>query len=235
MVDFLLVLAAISLGCNVAASRIVEERKIYLRERLANLRMDAYLISKVLPLMLFTAVQVAVLTILAWIFGDTAGSLILRFLALSMAAWNGMGIGLLISSAALSLNKAMSAVSLIMIPQIVLAGFLVAVPEMNMATDILSLATTARWAMRACEIAALNEREIDEPLLSGPDLRSLQNLYASAALDTQDWRDLFMAQRAGQRIHLGRTYKESIAVMAWLLALLGAGTLIMLRRLDIPK
>ena len=59
------------------------------------------------------------------------GSLAVQLLALVLAAWNGTAIGLLISAMSSNADKAMSVVPLTLIPQIILAGVLVPLPEMN--------------------------------------------------------------------------------------------------------
>ena len=45
----------------------MKERAIYRRERMVNLRLDAYLFSRLLPLMLLTAVQVAFMLATVWL------------------------------------------------------------------------------------------------------------------------------------------------------------------------
>lgn len=116
-IDFLLVVSALWFGCSGAAQQIVKERAIYRRERMVNLRLDAYLFSKLFPLMLLTAVQVVFMLGTVWLMEDAQGSWSGRLLAMLLAAWNGVGIGLLISAVATNGDKAMSVVPLTLIPQ----------------------------------------------------------------------------------------------------------------------
>ena len=83
----------------------MKERAIYRRERMVNLRLDAYLFSRLLPLMLLTAVQVAFMLATVWLMEESQGSWAGRLLAMLLAAWNGVGIGLLISAVATRLRS----------------------------------------------------------------------------------------------------------------------------------
>jgi ABC-type multidrug transport system ATPase subunit len=232
VIDFLLVISALWFGCSSAAQQIVKERPIYRRERMVNLRLDAYLISKMLPLMLLTAVQVVLMLGIAWLLEDTEGSLPGRLLAMLLAAWNGVGMGLLISAVAKNGDKAMSIVPLTLIPQIVLGGVLVAVPDMNAGTSFVSRAASAHWAIHACEAAMFNDRTINQDLLQESHLRPLWNLYPDSSLNTPDGRTTFLEKYNDKRVEKERDYWESIVAMSGFLALLSTATVLTLRRQD---
>ncbi len=232
VIDFLLVISALWFGCSSAAQQIVKERPICRRERMVNLRLDAYLISKMLPLMLLTTVQVVLMLGIAWLLEDTEGSLPGRLLAMLLAAWNGVGMGLLISAVAKNGDKAMSIVPLTLIPQIVLGGVLVAVPDMNAGTSFVSRAAAARWAIHACEAAMFKDRTINQDLLQESHLRPLWNLYPDSSLNTQDGRTTFLEKYNDKLVEKDRDYWESIVAMSGFLALLSAVTILTLRRQD---
>ncbi|HEV3002951.1 MAG TPA: FHA domain-containing protein, partial [Pirellulales bacterium] len=67
-VFFLLVISALWFGCSNAAQQLVKERPIYRRERLVNLRIDAYLASKFLPLAAVGGLQSALMLGLVLLF-----------------------------------------------------------------------------------------------------------------------------------------------------------------------
>ena len=231
-IDFLLVISALWFGCSGAAQQIVKERAIFRRERMVNLRLDAYLFSKLLPLMALTAVQVVLMTGTVWLMEDAEGSWAGRLFAMLLTAWNGVGMGLLISAVATNGDKAMSVVPLTLIPQIVLGGVLVAIPDMNAGTSLVSRAASARWATRACEVALLNGRTINEDLLIEAHLRPLQNLYPGFSLKSPDGRKQFLHKYHARPIAKEQQYWESLAVMVGFLSLLSVATVVVLRRQD---
>ena len=231
-IDFLLVISALWFGCSSAAQQIVKERPIYRRERMVNLRLDAYLFSKLLPLMLLTAVQVAFMLGTVWLMEDAEGSWTGRLIAMLLAAWNGVGMGLLISALATNGDKAMSVVPLTLIPQIVLAGVLVAIPDMNAGTSFVSRAASARWATQACEVALFNGRIINHDLLQEAHLRPLWNLYPEFSLNSSDGRAKYLEKYNDKPVKRDRDYWESIAVMAGFLSLLSVGTVVVLKWQD---
>ncbi len=231
-IDFLLVISALWFGCSGAAQQIVKERPIYRRERMVNLRLDSYLFSKLLPLMLLTAVQVAFMLLTVWLLEDTEGSLLGRLFAMLLAAWNGVGMGLLISAVAANADKAMSVVPLTLIPQIVLGGVLVAIPDMNTGMNVVSRAASARWATHACEVALLNDRIVNQDLLTEAHLRPLWNVYPAFSLNSVDGRAKFLEEYHEKPVEKVRDYWESIAVMTGFLALLSVATVVVLRRQD---
>jgi len=232
-VDFLLVISAMWFGCSSAAPQMVKERAIYRRERMLNLRLDAYLFSKLLPLMLLTTVQVIVMLLIAALFGDTEGSLMRRFPALLLAGWNGVAIGLLISAVSATAEKAMAIVPLVLIPQIVLGGFLIAVSDMNLGTNIISRIAAARWATQACNVATLNGRPIVVELLLEQNLKQLKNLYPGQSFSELEDRVQFLVEHKGKSVHKSYEYRESIAVMFAYAAILCAATVVMLWRQDL--
>ena len=231
-IDFLLVISALWFGCSGAAQQIVKERQIYRRERMVNLRLDAYILSKFLPLMLLTGVQVVLMLGTVWVMEDPAGSWTGRLFALLLATWNGVGMGLLISAVATNGDKAMSVVPLTLIPQIVLGGVLVAIPDMNAGTDYVSRAAASRWATEACEISLFDQQPIQAKLLTEVNILPLWNLNPDYALKTVEGRMKFLKEFDGKPLERDRAYWQSLAVLAAFLALLSVATVIVLRRQD---
>lgn len=167
LVLFLVGLVAVWFGILASARELTKERAIYRRERLANLRIGPYVLSKLLVLALLCLVQSAVLLgILALdvdfsaavkVFTATGPTDVVRgvgaigfsaamFVTTFLSALSGLGMGLLISSLAATSDRAMSLVPLALVPQLLLAMALVPLPS-GMA--YLSYLTPARWTMEA--------------------------------------------------------------------------------------
>lgn len=166
MVPFLLGAIAVWFGILNSAREITKESAIYRRERLANLKIGPYLTSKVLVLAALCLIQSIVLMLILDIkvdfrpdvvqqtaagndfitreppFGLWGGFLVTTFLT----SLTGLGIGLLISAAVTSSDKAMSIIPFALIPQIVFALALLPLPT---ALAPLSFLVSSRWAMEA--------------------------------------------------------------------------------------
>jgi hypothetical protein len=122
----LLGVAALWLGCNGASKDIVGELVIYRRERDVNLSTGAYVLSKFLVTGLFTAVQLAVVFLLAAGLADRLpGNFAMQFFVLALAALIGTGMGLVISALANTRDQANTIVPLALVPQLILSGSLV--------------------------------------------------------------------------------------------------------------
>ena len=123
-------------------------------------------------------------------------------------------------------------VPLTLIPQIVLGGVLVAIPDMNDGTKFVSLAASSRWATRACEVSMFEGKTIDADLMKESNLRPLWNLYPNDPLNTAEGRVKFLEKHNDKPVERSRQYWESLAVMAAFLIALALATTIALRMQD---
>ena len=220
VINFLLVISALWFGCSGAAQQIVKERPVFRRERMVNLRLDTYLMSKFVPLMLLTAFQAAVMLAVICVLEDVEGSLVSFFGAFVLASWNGVAIGLLISMVASNGDKAMSVVPLSLIPQIILAGVLVPLPEMNTPTQLASMLTAARWGNQACEATVFDGRTIEPALLTQDNLRPVWNLYSREDLDSDEGRTAFLNKEAGHVVDRNSLATLSCTILSAFIAIL---------------
>jgi hypothetical protein len=152
---FMLATVAVWFGIINAAREIVKEAPIYRRERLANLRIGPYLLSKVLILTLLVVVQSALLLgLLALkvsfptqgIFMPAALELYVTTFLTSLA---GLALGLALSAFASTPDRATSLVPLALIPQILFAGVIFSLGEGITVQRLISWLTISRWAMDA--------------------------------------------------------------------------------------
>jgi hypothetical protein len=124
----------------------VKEQEIYKRERLVNLRILPYVLSKVWVAALLAIYQAAVYTIVHHIAFDMPGGFFdffQIFITMILATLAGMMLGLFASALAPNASSAPLLVILLMLPQIVLGGALVPLP------GFLSAPTSTRWAFEA--------------------------------------------------------------------------------------
>jgi ABC-type multidrug transport system ATPase subunit/pSer/pThr/pTyr-binding forkhead associated (FHA) protein len=144
---FFLVVAAVWFGTSNAAREIVSERAIYMRERMVNLGLLNYVLSKYALLAVFCVIQCTVLLAIVFFalgfhgginaFGMQLASLV----ATSLCA---VALGLLLSTVVASSEAAMALTPIALIPQVVLGGLMVpmtTVPQLRP----LMMAIPARW------------------------------------------------------------------------------------------
>lgn len=149
---FMLSLSVTLLGIFASAYTIVEEKSLFLRERMSNLRIVPYLVSKIivyggLALLscilalgaLALGVRLPAMGVLLW------GPLEI-FITLALTALAGVSIGLLISALNRQVNAVTYAVLAVLFVQILLPGVLF---EMDGPLEPPSRLTITRWSLEA--------------------------------------------------------------------------------------
>jgi len=143
--------SAIWLGASNAAREITKEIPIYARERLVNLGILPYVLSKVAVLSLLCLVQSVVLvgifgagidlTVLGW-------AIYPKLLAVvCLTALGGLSMGLLVSAVVGNSDRAMAIVPLLLIPQLMFAGALVPVSKMLEPAKVLAQLMIDKWSL----------------------------------------------------------------------------------------
>ncbi|AUX31050.1 MULTISPECIES: FHA domain-containing protein [Sorangium] len=125
---FFLVVAAVWFGTSNAAREIVSERAIYLRERMVNLGLVNYVLSKYLLLAGFCLVQCTILlAIVFFALGFHGGmqAFAMQLAALTATSLSAVAMGLLLSTVVASSEAAMALTPIALIPQVVLGGLMV--------------------------------------------------------------------------------------------------------------
>jgi ABC-type multidrug transport system ATPase subunit len=122
---FVAAIIAIWFGANNAVREVVAEISIYQRERLVNLKIPSYLLSKFTVLAGFAIIQCSLLLITLSALGRLRWTEFAPLLAtLSLTALSGIAMGLMFSTIVNTAEKAMSLLPLILIPQLLLSGFM---------------------------------------------------------------------------------------------------------------
>jgi ABC-type multidrug transport system ATPase subunit len=232
-ISFMLVISALWFGCSGAAQQLVRERSIYRRERMVNLRLDAYVFSKFGLLALIGTVQCALmLGIVRFWNPDVVWSVMLP--AMILASCNGIAMGLIISALASTADKATAIVPLVLLPQIIFAGVLTPIGDMGPATNALSYAMVARWANQAMEVSLCEGKTVDAELLKNEAyLRPLWNLNTEYNLWKDDGRQRFLQERGNTIIERRRWLAADFGVLAGFVVAQLLASAILLRRQDV--
>ena len=146
---FMIAISSIWLGTQNAAREIVSEKAIYKRERMFNLDIFPYLLSKITVLTFFTIIQSFLfICILSIGYGNNIVSVnnaVDAFFWMSFISVAATFLGLLLSASVNTTEKAMTIVPLILIPQIMLAGLITKVS--SPLVEFLSYLTLSRWGV----------------------------------------------------------------------------------------
>ncbi len=148
----MLALAAVLVGLFAASFELVRERAIYRRERMINLRLIAYIASKLSVLVGFAALQcMALIVVLAFRVQFPFAGILLPgpleiYITLLLASIAGILLGLFISAIVSSVNTVIYVVLLAVFVQIIFGGVIFDLPG---AAKPLSYFTITRWTVEA--------------------------------------------------------------------------------------
>lgn len=172
---FVLCLSAVWFGCVNACREVVKERPIFERERLFGVRPGAYIASKVRVLAGLGAIQVVLLQGTVEWHLQLRGPMPMELLALFGASLAGTGLGLVVSALASTQERAVFAVPLLLLPQILFSEL--AIPD-TLYSDVVAAVEKlmpVHWAFRVFEESAALEPRWHVTVLS------LAVLFAMAA------------------------------------------------------
>ncbi len=149
---FMFSLSVTLLGIFAAAYTIVEEKTLFLRERMTNLRIPPYLTSKVAVYGIFSLFScvLAMITLSVGVVLPEQGVIMWGpleiFITLALTSLAGVSIGLLISAVNRQVNAVTYLVLAVLFVQILLPGVLF---PMDGALEIPSRLTITRWSLEA--------------------------------------------------------------------------------------
>ncbi|MDH7487102.1 MAG: FHA domain-containing protein [Anaerolineae bacterium] len=149
---FVLASAAVWFGIINSAREITKETSIYRRERMVNLGLIPYVLSKIIVLLVLCLVQsLALLFVLGLKVEFPSQGVLLSgplemYVTVVLTTLAGLALGLCISALVSNEDKAMSVVPIILIPQIIFAGM---VFKLEGAGEAISWLTLSRWALEA--------------------------------------------------------------------------------------
>ncbi len=122
---FIAAIVAVWFGANNAIREIVSESSIYTRERLVNLKIPSYVLSKFTVLSGIALIQCLLFLMILTVMGRLSGKDFFSLtLVLFLTALAGISVGLFFSALVNSTEKAMSVLPLLLIPQLLLSGYI---------------------------------------------------------------------------------------------------------------
>lgn len=162
MTFFVMVLAAVWMGCMNACTAIVRERAIFNRERMFQLNLNAYIGSKFLILVVMIGIQsILLLVVQAKLMRLTGGlsTHIGYFLTLTLAGSASAALGLFISACSKTNYGAVLAVPILLMPQIIFSEPTLGANIDKKIPGLIADFTITRWAFPVMETFTQREWE----------------------------------------------------------------------------
>jgi len=179
---FVLCLAAMWFGCINACREIVKERAILERERLFGVRPRDYVLSKVWVLAALGAAQVVLLqSTVEWRLA-LRGPMLVEMLALFGASLAGTGLGLVVSALATTQERAVFAVPLLLLPQILFSELAIPGNLYSNTVATVEKLMPVHWAYRVFEESAALEPRWGAVILSLLVLLAMASALVGAAI-----------------------------------------------------
>jgi len=164
---FVLCLSAFFLGAINACREIVKERALFLREKMFNLDVGAYLVSKYRIQLMLIVLQCTILAVVVRAAVPLKVNVVALALVLLLVAFTGTALGLAISAWVLSADKAVGLVPLIVIPQILFSDFVLGKDRLVNWTAEAQKLVPVHWGYRVLEELRTDEASL-EVLVGAP-------------------------------------------------------------------
>lgn len=189
---FVFTCAALWVGLSSSLQEIVKEAAIYLRERLVNLRLLAYLASKVTILSILAIAQSLLMVVVILIgFKPPESELLSWPIGLGITTFltllASFSLGLLVSTIVKNSSQANSALPLLLLPQIIFSGVLFKTDEG--VNKILSWLMLSRWSVGAYgSLVNVNKLAPEATIL--PDGSTVTQAFEPTAVYNSTWENL---------------------------------------------
>lgn len=165
---FMGIVVAMFIGLTVSAEEIIRDRTILQRESFLNLSRSSYLMSKVVYLLLLSALQMMSFVVVGNLVVQMRGIMLEHwFILFTVAAWAGI-LGLNLSAGLNSVIAIYITIPFVLVPQLLLGGAMVSFDELHprlaskeyvpVAGDLM----TSRWAYEAIMLTQFNENEYNK-------------------------------------------------------------------------
>jgi ABC transport system ATP-binding/permease protein len=142
---FVVCLCSFFFGAINSCREIVKEHVLFLRERMFNLSVPAYLLSKYWIQTIILALQCVALGVMVDMFVPLDVPLFVIIIVLLCVGTAGVSVGLLISSMVRSSDKAVVCVPLLVIPQILFSDFVLGAEQLHNWTEYAQALMPVYW------------------------------------------------------------------------------------------
>jgi ABC-type multidrug transport system ATPase subunit len=165
---FMAIVVALFMGLTVSAEEIIKDRKILKREAFLNLSRGSYLMSKILMLLILSAVQTLTFVLVGNFILGIKGMYLAYWLVLFSASFFANVLGLNISSAFNSAVTIYIIIPILLIPQILLSGVVVQFDQLNPTfgakarVPLIGDVMASRWAYEALLVTQYKDNDYEK-------------------------------------------------------------------------
>ena len=165
---FMSIIVALFMGLTVSAEEIFKDRKILKREQFLNLSKGSYLMSKVVLLLILTAIQTLLFVLVGNSILEIKGMFLPYWAILFSCSFFANMMGLNISSAFNSAVTIYILIPILLIPQLLLSGVVVKFDKLNpwlsneAVVPLVGDLMASRWAMEATMVAQFKDNEFEK-------------------------------------------------------------------------
>lgn len=180
---FMLSIMSVWCGCSNSAREFVGERAIYMRERMVNLKIPCYVASKLTLLIGLCVIQCAIMLGIVYWANNMQGPWVKMYGVLLLAGTVGVAIGLLVSVLAKTVEVAIAALPVVIMPMIVLGGVMLAPHELNEVSELSSRAMPSRWGFESLLVLEAGSRTKYEPPELPPEVTMMPRGAGDVAVE----------------------------------------------------
>ncbi len=165
---FMSIIVALFMGLTVSAEEIFKDRKIQKREQFLNLSKGSYLMSKVVLLLILSAIQTLLFVLIGNSILEINGMFLPYWAILFSCSFFANMMGLNISSAFNSAVTIYILIPILLIPQLLLSGVVVKFDKLNpllsneAVVPLVGDVMASRWAMEATMVTQFKDNEFEK-------------------------------------------------------------------------
>jgi len=223
---FMSVVASLFLGLTISAEDIIRDRKVRQREKFLNLSYFSYINSKVLVLIIFSAIQSLLFVLVGNYILEIKGMLFNHWLILFSTAVCANLIGLNISAALNSVVAIYVMIPLILVPQLLFSGVIVNYNKLHKNISnpeyvpVIGDVMLSRWSYEALCVYQFTENRFEKEFFVYDKEMSTYTYYASYLIPKlqifldEATKDITLNKRTNHTNHNLRIVKNELALLS---------------------
>ncbi|MHC1704532.1 MAG: ATP-binding cassette domain-containing protein [Tenuifilaceae bacterium] len=222
---FMSVIAMLFLGLTISAEDIIRDRKVRQRERFLNLSYFSYINSKVIVLLIFSAIQAFLFVLIGNIILEIDGMFFFHWLILFSTAFCSNLMGLNISAALNSVVAIYVMIPLILVPQLLFSGVIVNYNKLHKnitnqeVVPIIGDAMLSRWSYEALCVHQFKANKFEREFYTFNKKLSNDTYYASFLIPRlqimleESLKDILLNKNTPRNIHNLKLVQNEIALL----------------------
>lgn len=223
---FMSVVATLFLGLTISAEDIIRDRKVRQREKFLNLSYFSYINSKVLVLIIFSAIQSMLFVVVGNSILEIKGMLFSHWLILFSTAVCANLVGLNISAALNSVVAIYVMIPLILVPQLLFSGVIVSYNKLHKrisnpeVVPIIGDIMISRWSYEALCVYQFTANDFEKEFYSYNKDLSTSTYYASflipklQVLLDESYKDIVLNKPTPHTRHNLRILQNEISLLS---------------------